>query len=341
MTKRVAIGNITIGGGAPIAIQSMTNTDTKDVQKTIAQINGLKSLGADLVRVTVPDKDAVEAFSHIAKSVDIPLIADIHFDARLAIDAIKAGAKKVRINPGNTNIADLEELTSIANDYNVPIRVGVNRGSIKGDVNAKIMVDLCLKMVERMEKTNFYNLVLAVKSSDVVETIEAYRLLHKQCSYPLHIGLTEAGVGENALIRSSIAIGTLLAEGIGDTIRVSLAGNPNQEIIAARKILNTLGLKKDMPKVVACPTCGRTMIDVAGLAQRIENAVENLHKPLRIAVMGCVVNGLGEGRDADIGVAGGKNQSVIFKNGEKLATVQNEDIEEVLLKYIGEMDEQG
>ncbi len=339
MKKCVKVGNITIGGDSPIAIQSMTNTDTKNVISTTQQITALKTLGADLVRVTVQDYEAVEAFSKIVKNVDVPLIADIHFDAKIAIEAIKAGAKKVRINPGNTNFTDLKDLTSIANDYNVPIRIGVNRGSLKGEVSPQIMVDLCLKMAENMEKLHFGNLVLAVKSSDVKETIEAYRLLNQMCDYPLHIGLTEAGVGENAIIRSAITIGTLLSEGIGDTIRVSLAGSPYQEIVAARKILNNIGLRNDMPKVIACPTCGRTVIDVENLARKIENAVENIRKPIKIAVMGCVVNGLGEGRDSDIGVAGGKSQSVIFKGGEKIATVDNNRIEEVLLKYIGEIDE--
>ncbi len=339
MTKSVKIGNITIGGGAPIAIQSMTNTDTRDVVKTIEQINRLAESGADLVRVTVQDDSAVQAFSSIVEGVNVPLIADIHFDAKTAVKAIKAGASKIRINPGNTPLDDLRELISVANDYNVPIRIGVNRGSIREEkITPQTMVDLCVQAVEKMENLHFSNLVLAVKSSDVVETIEAYRLLDKTLDYPLHIGLTEAGVGDNAIIRSSLAIGTLLSEGIGDTIRVSLAGAPEQEIITAKRILNGLKLRNDMPKVIACPTCGRTVIDVEGLAKRIENAVENLHQPIRIAVMGCIVNGLGEGRDADIGVAGGKTQSIIFRNGEKIAQVDNQDIESVLLGYIGEMN---
>ncbi len=339
MTKSIKIGNVLIGGGAPIAIQSMTNTDPRDVEATVAQINRLKALGADLVRVTVPDQNAVLAFKSIVKNTNIPLIADIHFDAKIAVEAIKAGAAKIRINPGNTNLDDLRTLTCVAKDYGVPIRVGVNRGSVKTDViTPELMVDMCLKVAERMENLDFTDLVLAVKSSDVKETIEAYRLLKDKCDYPLHIGLTEAGVGESAVIRSSLAIGTLLAEGIGDTIRVSLAGAPETEIVVARKILNGLNLTKDMPKVIACPTCGRTVIDVEGLAKRIENAVENIRKPIKIAVMGCVVNGLGEGRDADIGVAGGKYQSIIFRDGKSIATVDNQDIEKVLLKYIGEID---
>ncbi len=340
MTKVVKIGNVTIGGGAPIAIQSMTNTDTRDVVATINQIDRLARLGADLVRVTVPDYQAATAFGKIARGVDIPLIADIHFDSKLAIAAIKEGAAKIRINPGNTSLDDLKELASVASDYNVPIRIGVNRGSIKQDgITAQTMVDLCADVVAKMLKVNFNNLVLAVKSSSVAETIDAYRLLAKTFDYPLHIGLTEAGVGESAVIRSSIAIGTLLSQGIGDTIRVSLAGAPEQEIIAAKKILNALELRCDMPKIIACPTCGRTVIDVENLAKRIEDATKNIAKPIKIAVMGCIVNGLGEGRDADIGIAGGQSQSIIFKKGTKIAQVNNEDIESTLLQYIGEIDE--
>ncbi len=337
MKRIVNVGNVVIGDKNYIPIQTMTNTDTRDVIGTCNQVQSLYELGADLVRVTVQDDDAAKSFKEIAKQSCVPLIADIHFDAKVAIKAIENGAKKIRLNPGNTSLDIIKDIVSCAKDYKVPIRVGVNRGSIKGEVTADKMVDLCLKTADEFETLGFYDLVLAVKSSDVKETIDAYRALSKRTDHPLHLGLTEAGVGETAKIQSAMAIGALLIDGIGDTIRVSIAGDPRNEVIAAKKMLNYLGLRCDMPKVVACPTCGRTVIDVESLATKVEKAVENIHKNVKIAVMGCVVNGLGEGRDADIGIAGGKDFSVLFSKGEKIKTIKNDDIEKELSILIGEL----
>ncbi len=337
MKKTVNVGNVVIGDNSFIPVQTMTNTDTRDVSATVEQIRRLAAAGADLVRVTVQDDDAAAAFKEIAANSDVPLIADIHFDTKVAIKAIEAGAKKVRLNPGNTPLNVIKDIVKCATDYRVPIRVGVNRGSVKGEVTSQKMVDLCLDAASKLEELGFYDLVLAVKSSDVRETIDAYRLLSKKTDHPLHLGLTEAGVGETARLQSAMALGALLVDGIGDTVRVSIAGDPVQEVYVARKILNYLGLRQDMPKVVACPTCGRTVIDVEGLATKVEKSVGNIHKNIKIAVMGCIVNGLGEGRDADVGIAGGKDYSILFNKGERVKTVKNEDIEEELLKYVGEL----
>lgn len=337
MKKSVSVGNVIIGDSRFIPVQTMTNTDTRDVSATLAQIDRLSRAGADLVRVTVQDDEAALAFKEIVQGNEVPLIADIHFDARVAIKAIQAGAKKIRLNPGNTPLNVVRDIVKCATDYRVPIRVGVNRGSVKGEVTAEKMVDLCLATADKLEELGFYDLVLAVKSSDVRETIDAYRLLSTKTDHPLHLGLTEAGVGETARLQSAMALGALLVDDIGDTVRVSIAGDPAQEVYVARKILNYLGLRHDMPKVVACPTCGRTVIDVEGLATRVEKSVENIHKNIKIAVMGCIVNGLGEGRDADVGIAGGKDYSILFNKGERVKTVKNEDIEKELLKYVGEL----
>lgn len=337
MTKQVLVKNVKIGGGAPISVQTMTNTRTTDVDKTVEQITRLCEAGADLVRVTVPDKKSAAAFAEIVKQTPVPLIADIHFDGALALSALDAGAAKLRLNPGNTDDRLLKDIVRSAEEKRVPIRVGVNRGSLKEASTPADLVEACLKTVKKIEDFGFSDLVLAVKSSDVKETIEAYRLLSESCDYPLHIGLTESGFGSGGLIKSCAALGALLSEGIGDTIRISLSGDPEQEVVAAKRLLNALHLKEDMPEIISCPTCGRTEIDVEGLAKQVEDWALKLKRPLKIAVMGCIVNGLGEGKNADVGIAGGKNRSVIFSKGKMLCEVDNSDLErkffEILKEY--------
>ncbi len=339
MTKQVHVKNVKIGGGAPISVQTMTNTRTTDVEKTVGQIIRLYEAGADLVRVTVPDKKSAASFAEIVKQSPVPLIADIHFDGALALAALDAGAAKLRLNPGNTDDRLLRDIVRSAEEKRVPIRVGVNRGSLKDAATPEDLVKACLGTVRKIEDFGFSDLVLAVKSSDVKETVDAYRLLSESCDYPLHIGLTESGFGSGGLIKSCAALGALLSEGIGDTIRISLSGDPEQEVVAAKRLLNALHLREDMPEIISCPTCGRTEIDVEGLAKQVEDWALKLKKPLKIAVMGCIVNGLGEGKGADVGIAGGKNRSVIFSKGKMLCEVDNAELKlkffEILKEYEG------
>lgn len=338
MTKSVLVKNVKIGDGAPVSVQTMTNTKTTDVDATVSQINGLAFSGADLVRVTVPDKKSAASFAEIVKRTEVPLIADIHFDGALALAALDAGAAKLRLNPGNTDDRLLKEIVRSAEDKKVPIRVGVNRGSLKNAATPTDLVDACLNTVKKIEDFGFSDLVLAVKSSDVKETVDAYRLLSERCDYPLHIGLTESGFGTGGLIKSCAAIGALLSEGIGDTVRISLSGDPEQEVVAAKRLLNALHLRNDMPEIISCPTCGRTEIDVEGLAKEVESYALKLTKPLKIAVMGCVVNGIGEGKNADLGIAGGKNRSVIFSKGKILCEVENDRLKEKFLEILKEYE---
>ncbi len=336
MTRAVRVGNITIGGGAKVSVQSMTNTLTTDISSTVAQINRLYNIGADLVRVSVPDEASAEAFSQIAKASPLPLIADIHFDYRLALKAIAAGAAKIRINPSNMGSSGIFEIVKAAKDKGIPIRVGVNRGSVKKEISPKELALLALDAAAELEDKGFYDIVLAVKSSDVRATIEAYRELHARCDYPLHIGLTESGTPKFGELKSAVAIGSLLADGIGDTIRVSLTAEPEAEIEAGIRILRAVGLRKDFVEVVACPTCARTNIDIVGIAEEIERKTKHLDKRLKIAVMGCIVNGIGESKVADFGVCGGKSQSAIFKNKEIIATVPNDKIIDELMRLVEE-----
>lgn len=346
-SKKIKVGNIFMGGDAPVVIQSMTNTFTKDVDKTVEQILELEKAGCELVRVTVNNEDAARAIKKIKEKIHIPLVADIHFDYKLAIMAIENGIDKLRINPGNIGSEDkIKMVVEKAKEYNIPIRIGVNSGSIEksilekyGKVTADGMVESAMYHVKLLEKFNFYNIVISLKASNVQMMIEAYRKIAKLVDYPLHLGVTEAGTAFQGTVKSAIGIGSLLADGIGDTIRVSLTENPVEEIKVAKEILKVLGLRKGL-EIVSCPTCGRTEINLISLAKKVEEEFsklmnENLiDENLKIAVMGCVVNGPGEARDADFGVAGGKGIGVIFKKGEIIKKVPEEKIIEELKELI-------
>ncbi|ABR30137.1 4-hydroxy-3-methylbut-2-en-1-yl diphosphate synthase [Thermosipho melanesiensis] len=343
MTKEINIGNVKIGGNNPIAIQSMTNTRTENIIETIDQIKKLYKAGCNLVRVSVPTYEAAKALKTITKNSPVPIIADIHYDYKLAIESIKNGAKKIRINPGNIgNKEKVKEIVKVANEYGIPIRVGANSGSISKDFQHLGKVDaLCestLKEVRFLESMGFYNIVISVKSSDVVETIKAYEKISSLVDYPLHLGVTEAGTYEWAIIKSSIALGHLLYKGIGDTIRISISGDPVNEVIVAKKILISLNLRKG-PQIISCPTCGRTNIDVEKWAKLIEKYFINSTSNIKIAVLGCVVNGIGEGKGADIGIAGIPNGFILFKKGKIIGQYKEEEIIKVLKEQINALEE--
>ena len=323
-TKVVKIGKCVIGGGNPILIQSMTNTHTEDVAATVAQIKELTKAGCEIIRCTVPTKEAALAIKEIKKQIEIPLVADIHFDYRLAIAAIENGADKIRINPGNIGSEDrVRAVVEKAKEYEIPIRVGVNSGSLEknllekyGGVTAEGIVESALDKVHMIENMGYDNLVVSIKSSDVMMCVKAHELLAPQCPYPLHVGITESGTLLSGTIKSSVGLGIILSEGIGNTIRVSLTDEPENEILVAKYILNSLGLKKDMVEIISCPTCGRTKIDIIGLAKQVEDTLVGINKPIKVAVMGCAVNGPGEAKEADIGIAGGVGEGLIIKHGE-------------------------
>jgi (E)-4-hydroxy-3-methylbut-2-enyl-diphosphate synthase len=340
-TRQVRVRDVAIGGGAPVVIQSMTNTDTEDVDGTLAQIEGLVQAGARIVRIATPNRRASKAFADIRRQTDVPLVADIHFQHALAIAAIEAGADKVRINPGNIGgESNMRKVTAAARSAGIPIRVGVNAGSLEKDLlqkhgaaNGTALAESALGYVAMMERLRFEDIVLSVKASDVPTTVEACRILSEECDYPQHIGITESGTPRTGAIRSAVGIGALLASGIGDTIRVSLSGDPTAEIPVAREILKALGLAPG-PVVVACPTCGRTQIDVASLAEKVEDLASSLTASIKIAVMGCVVNGPGEAREADVGIAGGRGEGTIFVRGKPIVKVQEADMLPVLWEHI-------
>lgn len=334
-TRVVRIGDVTIGGENPIRIQSMCNTKTEDVEATVAQIRALTAAGCEIVRVAVPTVAAAEAIGDIRRQIKIPLVADIHFDYRLALAAMEHGADKIRINPGNIGEDwKLREVVNAAKERNIPIRVGVNSGSLEkdllqkyGGVTAEGIVESALEKVRRIEELGYENLVISIKSSDVLMCIRAHELLAAETDYPLHIGITEAGTLLRGTVKSAVGLGIILYEGIGDTIRVSLTGDPLEEIKAAREILKSLGLRKGGVEVVSCPTCGRTEIDLIGLANRVESLVERYSDlDVRVAVMGCVVNGPGEAREADFGVAGGKGAGVLIRKGEVIRTMPEAEL---------------
>ena len=337
-TKVVQIGNCKIGGGNPVAIQSMTNTKTEDVEATVAQILALEAAGCDIIRCAVPTMEAAEALTEIKKRIHIPLVADIHFDYRLAIAAIEHGADKIRINPGNIgDVSRVREVVEKAKEYNVPIRVGVNSGSLEkhlvekyGGVTAEGIVESALDKVHMIEEMGYDNLVVSIKSSDVMMCVKAHELIAEQCPYPLHVGITESGTILSGNIKSSVGLGIILYEGIGDTIRVSLTGDPLGEIKSAKLILKTLGLRKGGIEVVSCPTCGRTKIDLIGLANQVENMVADIPLDIKVAVMGCVVNGPGEAKEADIGIAGGIGEGLLIKKGEIVKKVKEEELLDTL-----------
>ena len=332
MTKKVALGSLTLGGGSPVWVQSMTNTDTRDVEATLGQIRALAEAGCDIVRVSVYDQACAKAVRALVDGSPVPLVADIHFDHKLAIMAAENGISKLRINPGNIGgEANVRELAACAKAHHIPIRIGVNSGSIEKEILAKYggptaqgMVESALQHAQMLEKAGFSDIVLSMKASDVKLTIDTYELAARQCDYPLHVGVTEAGLPGQGTIKSAIGIGALLARGIGDTIRVSLSGDPLPEAKAAWDILRALGMRTQGVQLVSCPTCGRTCIDVAGIAARVEEELRDITVPLKVAVMGCVVNGPGEAREADVGIAGGKSGGALFVKGQPPVKVEGD-----------------
>lgn len=341
-TREVKIGKIKIGGHHPIAVQSMCDTDTRDVKATVKQIHQLEKVGCEIVRVAVPDMGAAKALGKIKKQIKIPLVADIHFDYRLALEAIKQGVDKLRINPGNIGAKEkVRAVVNAAKKDNIPIRIGVNSGSIEkgllekyGSATPQAAVESALRHIKILEDLDFFEIVISLKFSDVPKTIETYRLISKKVDYPLHLGITEAGTKFSGTIKSAVGLGILLAEGIGDTIRVSLTGEVVEEVKVGYEILKSLGLRQYGPTLISCPVCGRCQIDLASLAKKVEKAISKIDRPIKVAVMGCVVNGPGEAREADVGVAGGKGYGAIFVKGKVIKTVPEEKILPVLLREI-------
>ena len=337
-TKTVQIGDKKIGGGNPILIQSMTNTKTQDIQSTVAQILALERAGCEIIRCTVPDMEAAKAFAEIKRQIHIPLVADIHFDYKLAIAAMENGADKIRINPGNIGGPEkVKAVADVAKERNIPIRIGVNSGSLEkallekyGGVTAEGIVESALDKVHMVEESGYDNLVISIKSSDVLMCVKAHELLADKTKYPLHVGITESGTVQSGNIKSSIGLGIILYQGIGDTIRVSLTGDPVEEIKSAKLILRTLGLRKGGIEVVSCPTCGRTRIDLIGLTSQVEKMVEDYPLDIKVAVMGCAVNGPGEAKEADIGIAGGDGEGLLIKKGEIIRKVPEDQLLNVL-----------
>ena len=345
MTKELKIGNVKIGGGNKIAIQSMTNTDTADAQKTVEQIKLLEQAGCDIVRASVYDSSAAKAFKKIKENIRIPLVADVHFDHRLAIEAVENGADKLRINPGNiTDQKAIKLLVDCAKSHQVPIRIGVNGGSLSpkvreryGENSPEALVASAMENVRILEKEGFYDMCISVKSSNVRKMIAAYRLLHNMCDYPLHLGVTEAGTADIGTVKNAIGMGVLLLDEIGDTIRVSLTGDPVQEVYAAQNILRSIGLFNEGVEIISCPTCARTKIPLEQIVAEVKESTKDVKKPIKVAVMGCVVNGPGEAKDADIGIAGGGGngeKAVVFKSGELLATGELDKMKQLLIEQI-------
>ncbi|MCR5388044.1 MAG: flavodoxin-dependent (E)-4-hydroxy-3-methylbut-2-enyl-diphosphate synthase [Lachnospiraceae bacterium] len=333
-SKEINIGGVVIGGGKPIAIQSMTNTKTEDVKATVAQIKALEEAGCDIIRCAVPTMEAALALKDIKKQIKIPLVADIHFDYKLAIAAIENGADKIRINPGNIGAEErVKAVVEKAKERNIPIRVGVNSGSLEkdilekyGHVTAEGIVESALDKVKMIEKYDYDNIVISIKSSDVMLSVKAHELIADKTPYPLHVGITESGTVYTGSIKSAVGLGIILYEGIGDTIRVSLTGDPVKEIDAAKEILKALKLRTSGIEIVSCPTCGRTQIDLIGLAEKVQDLVKGYDYNIKVAVMGCVVNGPGEAKEADLGIAGGAGCGLIFKKGEIIKKVPEEDL---------------
>jgi (E)-4-hydroxy-3-methylbut-2-enyl-diphosphate synthase len=347
ITRPVHVGDVTIGGGAQIVIQSMNNTDTRDVKATLRQIDQLAEAGCDLTRLAIPDLESADALARIRPLSALPIVADIHFDYRLALAALAAGADKIRINPGNIGGPDrVSQVAAAARERGVPIRVGVNSGSLSreivdrfGGVNAQSMVASALESVALLEQWDFNDIVISIKASDPALTIQTYRLLSEKTQYPLHLGVTEAGTRNEGAIRSAIGIGTLLAEGIGDTMRVSLTADPVDEIGAAYSILKALGLRSHGPQLISCPTCGRTSVDLIRIAAEVEERLKTVKAPIKVAVMGCAVNGPGEARHADVGLAGGKGEFLLFSHGEIIRKVPQEQAIEALMAEIARITE--
>jgi len=340
ISQAINIGGVTIGGGAPVVVQTMTKTDTRDVEATIAQIKEIEACGGELVRLAVPDREAAAALVDIKKSTKLPLVADIHFDYRLALAAIEAGIDGLRLNPGNIGAADkVKKVALAARERGVPIRIGLNAGSLPPTANpaltvAERMVAAALEQIKLLESLDFDLIKVSLKAFDVPTTIAAYQSIAAKMPYPLHIGITEAGPPRTGVIRSSVGIGTLLWLGLGDTIRVSLTAHPREEVAAGYEILKSLDMREHGPVLVSCPTCGRAEADVVKLAQEVEARLAGITRPIKVAVMGCIVNGPGEARDADVGIACGKGKGVIFKKGEKVAVVAEKDYLEALMREV-------
>ena len=344
-TRSIFVGDVPVGNGAPISVQSMTSTDTRNRAATVRQIRRLEQVGCEIIRIGVPDLEAAHSLGLIKGRIKLPLVADIHFDHRLALEAIRQGVDGLRLNPGNIgSSAKVREVTKAASDRGIPIRIGVNSGSLEKRLLQKYsgaspiaMVESALSHVALLEKAGFHQIKISLKASDVMRTVDAYRILAQRVDYPLHVGITEAGTLLPGAVKSTLGIGLLLAEGIGDTIRVSLTARPEEEIRAALTILRSLGLRHRGVDLVSCPTCSRTEIDLIGLAHRVEKALARVQTPLKVAVMGCVVNGPGEAREADIGIAGGKGRGIIFKRGKSIGTYDEKDLLPALLAEIRKM----
>lgn len=344
-TRQINLGGVAIGGGAPIAVQSMTNTDTRDIAETVAQIERLAEAGCEIIRVAVLDLEAAVAIRSIRDQINIPLIADIHFDHRLAIASMENGAQGIRINPGNIGSPEkLAKVVKAADLHHVPIRIGVNSGSVEKDILAihggpspGALVASALKNIRLLEDLNFHEIKVSIKSSDTITTIEAYRLLASQCQYPLHLGVTEAGGLIAGTVKSSVALGILLYEGIGDTFRISLTRDPVEEIKVAWELLRSLKIRERGPELISCPTCGRCQINLFALAEKVENHIQTIKTPLKVAVMGCVVNGPGEAREADIGLAGGNGLGIIFKKGKLYKKVPEKELFDVFVRELDQL----
>ncbi len=346
MTKQIMVGNVPVGGGAPVAIQSMCSTHTDDVEATVQQIRRLEAAGCEIIRVAVPDKPSARAIGKIKEQINIPLVVDIHFDYKLALECIAAGADKVRINPGNIGGEDrVKAVADACRQKNIPIRIGVNGGSLEkpllakyGGVCAEALVESAFGHIRLLNKCDFDDICISLKSSSVPVTMEAYKLMHERSDYPLHLGVTEAGTKTMGTIKSAIGIGGLLAQGIGDTMRVTLTADPVEEVVAAKQILQAAGLRQDGPNLISCPTCGRTCIDLIPLAQQVEERLKAVKKPITVAVMGCIVNGPGEASAADVGIAGGKGFGYLFAHGKVIQSRVPEDrLVDELFKLIDQL----
>lgn len=341
-TRRIYVGNVPVGGGAPVPVQSMTNTDTRDIIRTISQIKRLEEAGCEIIRVAVPDMDAARAIEKIKAKISIPLVADIHFDYRLALASLDGGADAIRINPGNIGgNKRIESVIRKALERNVPIRIGVNSGSVEKEILRKFggptpeaMVESAMRHIAILEDMGFYAIKVSLKSSNVLDTIKAYRLISQRTDCPLHLGVTEAGTLISGTVKSAVALGTLLLEGIGDTLRVSLTRDPVEEVKVAYEILRAVGLRSRGPEIISCPTCGRCEIDLFGLVEQVEKALVSLKSSPKIAIMGCVVNGPGEAREADIGIAGARGQGILFKKGKLVKKVREEELAETLIREV-------
>ncbi len=338
-TRKIKIGNVEIGGGAPVSVQSMTNTYTQDIKSTVRQIKRLERAGCEIIRVAVPDDDAALAISGIKKQISIPLVADIHFDYRLAIAAAKSGADGLRFNPGNIGSKKrVKKLVDIAKDKNIPIRIGVNSGSLEKNILKKYggatpqgMVESAMRHVELLDSFDFHEVKISIKASDVIRTVEAYELLSQKTDLPLHVGVTEAGGLYSGIVKSALGIGMLLSRGIGDTLRVSLTRDPVEEVRVGFEILKALGIRQKGPEIISCPTCGRCNIDLFSIAENVEKALLEYPHPIKIAIMGCAVNGPGEAKEADIGIAGGDGVGILFKKGKVVKKIPREKLVDVLL----------